>query len=91
MEEIYKALDVNLEEPLKADERMEMPHAYTQPRPHVLDLFAYSRTNAEKTADSLQSYNDISSLKRNEKKKKKVKKTGRREHREKWVELFYNI
>lgn len=80
MEEIYKALDVNLEEPLKADERVEVPHVYTQSRPRELDLLGYSRTNA---ADSLQSYNDVSSLERDEKKKKKVRKAGCKVLREK--------
>lgn len=77
MDEIYKALDVNLEEPLKADEREDAPHAYIQPRPRVLDLFGYSRTGAAKAADSLLSYNDTSSLERSEKKKKKLRKVGK--------------
>uniref|UniRef100_A0A158Q7G9 Adaptin_N domain-containing protein n=1 Tax=Elaeophora elaphi TaxID=1147741 RepID=A0A158Q7G9_9BILA len=83
MEEIYKALDINLEEPLKADERVEVPHAYTQPRPRALDLFGYSRTETAKAADSFQSYNDTSLLERSEKKKKKVRRTGCKAQREK--------
>ncbi|MCP9263613.1 AP-3 complex subunit delta [Dirofilaria immitis] len=83
MEEIYKALDVNLEEPLKADEKVEVPHAYIQPRPRVLDLFGYSQTRATMAADSLQSYNGPALLEQNEKKKKKVRKTGHKGPREK--------
>ncbi|VDM19702.1 unnamed protein product [Wuchereria bancrofti] len=79
MEEIYKALDVNLEEPLKTDERVEVPHVYAQSRPRELDLFGCSRTSA---ADSLQSYN-VSSLERDERKKKKVRKAGCKVLREK--------
>ncbi|VBB29920.1 unnamed protein product [Acanthocheilonema viteae] len=85
MEEIYKALDVNLEEPLKTDEQMEVSHI--QPRPYVLDLFGYSRTEAAKSADALQSYNNTSSLERSEKKKKKVRKAGNKGHREKRKDL----
>ncbi|VDK84565.1 unnamed protein product [Litomosoides sigmodontis] len=81
MDEIYKALDVNLEEPLKANEQVEVPQAYIQSRPHVLDLFGYSPT--ETVTDSLQSYYDTPSLEQNEKKKKKVRKTGYKEHGEK--------
>ncbi|CAG9538502.1 unnamed protein product [Cercopithifilaria johnstoni] len=83
MEEIYKALDVNLEEPLKADERVEVFRTHTQSRPHVLDLFGYSRTETAKAADSLRSYHDSSPLERSEKKKKKVRKTECKGHREK--------
>ncbi|EFO25936.1 hypothetical protein LOAG_02545 [Loa loa] len=83
VEDIYKALDVNLEEPLKADERVEVPYAYTQPRPRMLDLFGYSRAGTTNASDSLRSYNDTSSLERGEKKKKKVKKMGSKGIREK--------
>lgn len=83
MDEIYKALDINLEEPLKTDEQVEVTQANTQPRPHVLDLFGYSRAEAAKTADSFQSCYDTSLLERNEEKKKKVRKTGYKEHGEK--------
>lgn len=38
MEEIYKALDVNLEEPLKMEEQAKNFQHVAQQRPHLLNL-----------------------------------------------------
>lgn len=75
MEEIYKALDISLDEPLKADERVEMPDASTQSRSRGLEIFGYSRTVAT-SADNYPLSYDHKASERSEKKKKKAKKQG---------------
>uniref|UniRef100_A0A915Q751 AP-3 complex subunit delta n=1 Tax=Setaria digitata TaxID=48799 RepID=A0A915Q751_9BILA len=83
MEEVYKALDVNLEEPLKLDEQIEAYHAHPQPRPHVLDLFGCSQARGTIGTNSFESYNNTSALEPTEKKKKRIKKTGNKGLKEK--------
>ncbi|VDN37514.1 unnamed protein product [Gongylonema pulchrum] len=74
MDEVYKALDVNLEEPLKTEEQMEPPRPYTiQQRPRMLNLPGFSQPTTMNGGDSLEPYNCTLSPELGEKKKKKVK------------------
>lgn len=81
MDEVYKALDVNLEEPLKTGEQVEFPHSYTQSRPCMLDLPGVPQSGS---GDSLLPFNCASSPEQSEKKKKKTRRAGK-VPRERWT------
>ncbi|VDN04837.1 unnamed protein product [Thelazia callipaeda] len=82
MDEVYKALDVDLEEPVKCGEQGRVSPSYIQQRPYMLDLLGYSGTETVNGTNSSQAYNYTASHS-NRKKKKKVRKSVCKDVREK--------